>query len=254
VCSDGQREALVAAAGSVGMSLNVEIWSDVVCPWCYVGKRRFEAALARFPHRDQVALTWRSFELDPTAETAIPPAGAHVERLAAKYGRTVPETQRMLDSMTATAAEEGLEFRFDLARPGNTFDAHRLLHLAKAHGRQDALKERLDHATFTEGLASNDHAALRELAIEVGLPASDVDAVLDSDRYADAVRADEAQAQAYGISGVPFFVLGGRFGVSGAQPADALLAALEQAWSQQPPQPLQTVGGGPSCDGDACEV
>ncbi len=233
------------------MSLNVDIWSDVVCPWCYVGKRRFEAALARFPHREQVELTWRSYELDPTAERTDAPAGAHVERLAAKYGRTVPEAQRMLDEMTANAAAEGLEFRFDLARPGNTFDAHRLLHLAKDSGRQDALKERLDRATFTEGLASGDHVALRAIAVEVGLPAVEVDDVLASDRYADAVRADEAQARAYGISGVPFFVLGGRFGVSGAQPADALLAALEQAWTEQP---LQTVGAGPSCDGDTCEV
>jgi predicted DsbA family dithiol-disulfide isomerase len=236
------------------MSLQVEIWSDVVCPWCYVGKRRFEAALERFPHRDQVELTWRSFELDPDAAPSDAQTGTHVERLAAKYGRSVPEAQGMLDSMTASAAAEGLDFRFDLARSGNTFDAHRLLHLAKAAGLQDALKERLDHATFTEGLPSSDHGALRALAVEVGLDADEVDAVLGSDRFAGAVRADEAQAQAYGISGVPFFVLDRRIGVSGAQPADTLLAALEQAWAQQVPQPLQTVGGGRACDGDSCEV
>ena len=120
----------------------------------------------------------------------------------------------MLDSMTATAAEEGLDFRFDLARPGNTFDAHRLLHLAREHGRQDPLKERLDRATFTEGSPSSDHAALRALAVEVGLPADEVDDVLASDRHADAVRADEAQARAYGISGVPFFVVDGKYGIS----------------------------------------
>ena len=233
------------------MSLHVEIWSDVVCPWCYIGKRRFEAALARFEHRDEVAVTWRSFELDPTAPPSAETAGTYAARLAAKYGRSPAEAQQMVDAMTATAAGEGLDFRFDLARPGNTFDAHRLLHLAREHGLQDPLKERFDRATFGEGLRTSDHASLRVLATEVGLPAADVDAVLASERYADAVRADEAQARAYGISGVPFFVLGGRYGVSGAQSPEVLLAALEQARADQP---LVTSGGGPACDGDSCAV
>lgn len=233
------------------MSLQVEIWSDVVCPWCYIGKRRFEAALGRFAHRAEVTLTWRSFELDPAAPPSSKTAGSYVERLAAKYRCTAAEAQQMIDTMTATAASEGLDFRFDLARPGNTFDAHRLLHLAGDHCLQDALKERLDRATFTEGSPSSDHAALRALATEIGLPAGEVDAVLGSDQYAEAVRADEAQAQSYAISGVPFFVLGGRYGVSGAQPQDVLLTALEQAWAEQP---LATIGGAPSCDGDSCTV
>jgi predicted DsbA family dithiol-disulfide isomerase len=234
------------------MTLQVEIWSDVVCPWCYIGKRRFEAALARFAHRDQVELTWRSFELDPSAGPSDDSAGTYAERLATKYGVSTAQAQGMLDNMTATAAGEGLDFRFDLARPGNTFDAHRLLHLAAAHGLQDALKERLDRGTFSEGLPSSDHAALAALAVEVGLPADEVNEVLGSDRYADAVRADESQARAYGISGVPFFVIGGRYGVSGAQPAEMLLSALQQAWAEQ--QPLTTVAGGPTCDGDACTI
>lgn len=233
------------------MSLHVEIWSDVVCPWCYIGKRRFEAALARFAHRAEVTLTWRSFELDPAAPPSSATAGSYVERLAAKYRSTAAEAQQMIDTMTASAASEGLDFRFDLARPGNTFDAHRLLHLAVDHRLQDELKERLDRATFTEGSPSSDHTALRALAIEIGLPAGAVDAVLGSDQYAEAVRADEAQAQSLGISGVPFFVLGGRYGVSGAQSQDVLLAALEQAWKEQP---LTTIGGGPSCDDDSCVV
>lgn len=233
------------------MSLQVEIWSDVVCPWCYIGKRRFEEALARFEHRDEVTVTWRSFELDPSALPSQEQAGTYVERIAAKYGRPAAEAQQMVDTMTATAAGEGLDFRFDLARPGNTFDAHRLLHLALEHDLQDALKERLDRATFSEGSPSSDHTALRALGIEVGLPAEEIDAVLGSERYADAVRADEAQGQAYGISGVPFFVLDRRWGVSGAQPADVLLAALEQAWAGQP---LVTTTGGPACDDDSCAV
>jgi len=235
--------------------MRVEIWSDVVCPWCYIGKRRFEAALARFAHRDEVELVWRSFELDPSAPLSSNDQGTYAARLASKYGRSVSEAQAMVDDMTLTAGQEGLDFRFDLARPGNTFDAHRLLHLALELGLQDELKERLDRATFTEGSPVSDHAALRALATEVGLPEADVDAVLSSARYADAVRADEAQARAYGISGVPFFVVDGRYGISGAQPADAVLQTLDQAWSERPPLTLVTAAGSaPSCDGDTCAV
>ena len=240
--------------GSV-MSLKVEIWSDVVCPWCYVGKRRFEEALARFEHRDEVELVWRSFELDPSAPPSATEQGTYVQRLATKYGRSVIEAQAMIDNMTETARKEGLDFRFDLARPGSTFDAHRLLHLALEHGRQDELKERFDRATFTEGSPVSDHSALRALAAQVGLPDTDVAAVLTSDLYADAVRADEAQARAYGISGVPFFVIDGRYGISGAQPADAVLQALDTAWSERAPLTLVTPGGSaPSCEGDSCVV
>jgi len=237
------------------MSMKVEIWSDVVCPWCYIGKRRFEAALTRFAHRDDVELIWRSFELDATAPPSAADQGGYAARLATKYGCTVTEAQTMIDTMTATAAREGLDFRFDLARPGNTFDAHRLLHLAREHGQQDALKERLDRATFTEGSPASDHAALRALATEVGLPTADVDAVLATDRYGEAVRADEAQARAYGISGVPFFVIDAKYGISGAQPADVVLQALEQAWSERPPLTLVTPdGSAPACEGDSCAV
>ena len=236
------------------MTVQVDIWSDVVCPWCYVGKRRFEAALARFPHRDQVEVVWRSFELDASAPPSDDVQGTYAERLAAKYRCSLAEAQQMIDHMTATAAAEGLDFRFDLARPGNTFAAHRLLHLARERGVQDALKERLDRATFTEGSPASDPAALADLAVEVGLDRAEVEQVLASDRYAEAVRADEAQAAAFGITGVPFFVVAGRYGVSGAQPADLLLQVLERAWSEQPP--LQVVGAGaaPGCEGDACAV
>ena len=237
------------------MSLKVEIWSDVVCPWCYIGKRRFEAALARFAHRDEVELVWRSFELDVSAPPSTAEQGTYSERLAAKYHCSGAEARTMIDNITATAAQEGLDFLFDLARPGNTFDAHRLLHLALEHGHQDELKERLDHATFTEGSRPSDHSDLRALATQAGLPEAEVDAVLASDRYSDAVRADEAQAGAYGITGVPFFVIDGRYGISGAQPADAVLQALDKAWSERSPLPLVTTGGAaPSCEGDTCAV
>jgi predicted DsbA family dithiol-disulfide isomerase len=236
------------------MSLKVEIWSDVVCPWCYIGKRRFEKALRSFAHRDEVELVWRSFQLDPQAGPSPSQPGEHVKELAAKYGRSQREAQAMVDNVAAQAASEGLEFRFDLNRSGNTFDAHRLLHLALEHGVQDQLKERLDFATFTEGLPVSEHAALRAIAIEVGLPADEVDAVLASDRFADAVHADVQQAAAYGINGVPFFVVDGRYGISGAQPAEVVLQTLEQAWSERPALQFVSTAGAEACEGDSCAV
>jgi predicted DsbA family dithiol-disulfide isomerase len=249
-----RKRIITDAVGSV-VSLKVEVWSDVVCPWCYIGKRRFEAALARFEHRDEVELVWRSFELDPSAPPSSAEPGTYAERIASKYGCSVTEAQAMIDNMTLTAAQEGLDLRFELARPGNTFDAHRLLHLALEHGLQGDLKERLDAATFTEGSPTSDHSALRALATQVGLPEGEVDAVLTSDRYCEAVRSDEAQARAYGISGVPFFVIDGRYGISGAQPSDAVLQILDKAWSERPPLTLVTPeGSAPSCEGDSCAV
>ena len=231
--------------------MRVEIWSDVVCPWCYIGKRRFEAALAAFPHRDEVEVVWRSFELD--AGAPLERVGDYAQLLADKYGFPVSQGQDMIDTMTRTAAVEGLDLRFDLARTGNTFDAHRLLHLAHDRGVQDAVKERLVHATFTEGEPIGDAATLVRLVTEAGLDADEAREVLASDRYAAEVRADEAQARAYGITGVPFFVVDGTYGVNGAQPAEALLQVLDTAWTAA--QPLVLAGGsGPGCDGDACAV
>lgn len=207
--------------------MDVEIWSDVVCPWCAVGKRRFEAALDRFEHADEVSVRWRSFELDPSAPRRRD--GDYVEHLAAKYGTSREDARRMIDRMTATGAAVGLDMRFDIARPGNTFDAHRLLHLAADRGRQAEVKERFVTAYLSEGAAVGDPDVLRRLAVEAGLDEDEVVEVLDSDAYAEAVRADERQAAEYGIRGVPFFVLDGRFGVSGAQPPEALVDALRQA-------------------------
>ena len=206
--------------------MQVEIWSDVVCPWCYIGKRRFESALARFDGADEVRVRWRSFELDPAAprvrEVALP------DHLASKYGVERAQAEEMQARMTAVAADEGLVYRFHDARLGNTFDAHRLLHLAADRGCQDALKERLMAAAFTEGEAVGDLAALRRLATEVGLDDRAVGDVLDGDDYADAVRVDEADARALGITGVPCFTIARAIGVSGAQPPDVLVSLLER--------------------------
>jgi predicted DsbA family dithiol-disulfide isomerase len=234
--------------------MNVEIWSDVVCPWCYIGKRRFERALASFDHPDEVTVTYRSFELDPEAPAER--TGTHAEHLARKYGMTTAQAEQANRQMTERAADDGLEFRFDLIRGGNTFDAHRLLHLAEDHGLQPQLKERLLRATFTEGLPIADKPTLVRLATEAGLPAAQVQAVLDGDAYADAVRADEQQAAQYGISGVPFFVADGKYAVSGAQPSEVLLQLLRRAYdeaSQLTPVAVTTDSdSAASCDGDSC--
>jgi predicted DsbA family dithiol-disulfide isomerase len=231
----------------------VEIWSDVVCPWCAVGKARFEQALARFPHAEQVEVRWRSFELDPHAP--VERTGDYVEHLAAKYGGGRASAQAMVDRMTQVAAAEGLVFRFDLARPGRTFDAHRLLHLAADRGAQQALADRLFRAAFTDGEPIGDRGALARLAADAGLDPAEVADVLAGDAYADAVRADERQAAASGITGVPFFVLDRALGVSGAQTPDVLLQALEQAWARRSPRPVPpTATPGEACEDTSCAV
>jgi predicted DsbA family dithiol-disulfide isomerase len=229
--------------------VHVEIWSDIACPWCYIGKRRFEEALAGFEHRDEVRVTWRSFELDPGAPAER--TGDRAEHLAAKYGATVEDARAMQQSMTDVAAGEGLDFRFDIARGGNTFDAHRLLHLAADHGVQDALKERLMRAYLSEGELISDHATLERLGVEAGLPAADVREMLAGDRYAAEVRDDESTGASLGINGVPFFVVDRSIGASGAQPPEFLRGLLEKGWEAREPK-LSVVASGESCGVDGC--
>jgi predicted DsbA family dithiol-disulfide isomerase len=211
--------------------MDIEIWSDIACPWCYVGKRRFEAALAAFEHRDEVSVTWRSFELDPAA-----PAQRTVDsatHLAQKYGMSRDEALARQRSLAEVAAGDGLDMRSDLARGGNTFDAHRLVQLAKAHGVQDAMKERLMRAYHTEGEPIGDGETLLRLALEVGLPEDEVRDVLAGDRYAAEVREDERTAMSLGITAVPFFVVDRRMGAAGAHPAEALGELLRRGWDAQ---------------------
>ena len=229
--------------------MHVEIWSDIACPWCYVGKRRFEAALAAFEHREEVRVTWRSFELDPSAPPAREGDGA--THLARKYGTSREQALAMHERMTATAAEDGLDFRFDLARGGNTFDAHRLVHLAEAHGVQDAMKERLMRAYLTEGEPIGDPAALERLAVEIGLPADEVRDLLAGDRFADEVREDERTAARFGIHAVPFFVVDRALGASGAQPPEVLGELLRRGWEARQPV-VQVVADGDACGPDGC--
>jgi len=237
-------------------ALRVDIWSDIACPWCYVGKRRFEAALAGFDHRADVEVVWRSFELDPGAPRERVEAGPYARRLAAKYRTSEAEAQARIDRLVALAAADGLELRFDRIRPGNTFDGHRLIHLGGAHGRQDAVKERFLRGYFHDGRAIGEPAVVRELAIDAGLDAGEVDAVLASDRYAADVRADEGLARELGISGVPFFVIDRRLGLSGAQPVEVLRAALAEGWKTRAATPAATaddeVADGAACGPDGC--
>lgn len=230
--------------------LVVDVWSDVACPWCYVGKRRLEAALARFAHADSVAVVWRSFELDPASPRTFDD-GSYVERLARKYRTTPAQAKAMIDRMVGVAAADGLAFDFARIRAGNTFDAHRLLHAAKARGVQGALKERLFRGYFSQGEPIGEHAALARMAVDAGLDADDAASVLATDAYADEARADEREAGALGIEGVPFFVFGKRLAVSGAQPAEVLLRALGKAWDATP-EVLDDVREGAVCGPEGC--
>jgi predicted DsbA family dithiol-disulfide isomerase len=209
------------------MSMQVEIWSDVVCPWCYLGKRHFEQALETFGHRDEVDVVYRSFELDPSAPQGV--TTPTVELLASKYGMTPQQAQDAQRQMEQRAAQAGLTFRMDGLRSGNTRDAHRLLQLARAHGKQGELMERLHRAYFTEQDSVFDHAALTRLAAEAGLEQGEVGKVLDTDQFGDEVTADEMTASSLGATGVPFFVIDRRYGISGAQPAATITRALERA-------------------------
>jgi predicted DsbA family dithiol-disulfide isomerase len=210
--------------------VRVEIWSDVVCPWCYIGKRRFEHALAELGDEADVEIVWRSFELDPDAPRVQgEPA---LEHLAQKYGMTLAQAEAAQARVTQAAAGEGLDYHLADTQRGNSFDAHRLIHLARSHGLQDEMKERFLRAYFTEGQRIGDPETLARLAVEAGLDPAEVDETLATGRFADEVREDERRARLLGINGVPFFVLDERLGVSGAQPAEVFVQALRQAAAQ----------------------
>lgn len=216
--------------------MTVEVWSDIVCPWCRIGREHLERALARFEHAAEVDVLWRSYELDPSA----PPVREETlaQELGAKYGVGPAEVASMFDDVTERAAQLGLDFRFDIATAGSTFDAHRVLHLARQEGVEDAVAERFFSAYFTEGEAIGDRSTLVRLAAEAGLSPALVEQALSAGWFADEVRADEAEARALQVTGVPFFVFDRRYAVSGAQPPDVLLQVLEQAWSERQPSAL----------------
>jgi len=210
--------------------MRVDIWSDVICPWCYVGKARFEKALGSFAHRDEVEVIFHSFELDPSS-----PRGqreSNLEMLSKKFGKSPAEALALDDQVGSLARAEGLGF--DSSRPvGNTFDVHRVLHLGLDRGGQRELLGAINDAYFAQARDVFDGDVLTEVAVGAGLDAAEVGKVLDGDDYADAVRQDESQARQIGISGVPFFVFDMALGASGAQPAELFTSALNQAWERQ---------------------
>jgi predicted DsbA family dithiol-disulfide isomerase len=210
--------------------MQVEIWSDVVCPWCYLGKRRFEQALSGFAHRDDVQVVYRSFELDPSAPVGV--TTPTVELLADKYGMSPAQASQAQREMEERAAGDGLTFRMAGLRRGNTRDAHRLIQLAKDRGRQEAVVERLHRAYFTDQDSVFDHEALTRLAVEAGLDRDEVTDLLAGDSYNEHVDTDQAMARALGATGVPLFVIDRKYGISGAQPADTITQVLERAWSE----------------------
>lgn len=205
--------------------IHVEIWSDLLCPWCFIGKRRFEAALAGFEHRDDVRVTWRSFELDPGRSTG--PELTIPQHISRDLGLAQPAADRVAAQVTDLAAEVGLTYRLDRARPVNSFDAHRLMHHAEAEGVGEPVRERLMTAYTAEGADLSDHDVLAGLAADAGLDGARE--VLSSNAYGEAVRADERRARDFGVTGVPSFVFAERLATSGAQPVGVFADLLTRA-------------------------
>ena len=239
--------------------MKVEIWSDIACPWCYIGKRRFEKALAAFAHRDDVDVHWRSYQLDPSLPEHHD--GTELDYLVQRKGMSRADVSRMFDQVAAIAAEEGLRYDFGSVVVANSFAGHELLHLAASHGVGDAVKEALLSAHFEHGEDIGDRDVLVRIGSEAGLEAEEIVRDLEAHTWRDAVAADVAAAHALGIRGVPFFVIDEKYGISGAQPTELFAQALEQAWRESHPlvmvQPATASGssaGPAACGPDGCAV
>jgi len=210
--------------------MKIDIWSDIMCPFCYIGKRKMEAALKQFEHRDDVQINWHSFQLDPNLR---PQPGKNIyDYLAERKGQSREWAVRVNDQVTATALQEGLVYNMGEAVIANSFDAHRLVHLAAAHGLADAAEEELFKAYFTDGKDISDHNTLMQLGINIGLRAVEIGEMLNSSAYADEVQADIERAHQIGINGVPFFLINDKYGISGAQPSEVHLDGLQRAWRE----------------------
>lgn len=237
--------------------MNIEIWSDFMCPFCYIGKRRLENVLEQFPHRNEVKFEFKSFELDPNAE--VETGKTNTEYLASKYNISKEQAQGMNAQMNANARTAGLEYNIDAMVPTNSFAAHRLTHWAKSQDKALELSERLFQAVFIEGKHVGNHEVLLQLAEEVGLDRSEAAVILESNQFAEQVRADQAEGEQLGIRGVPFFVLDRKFAISGAQPDEVFLDAIQKAWDERSPFTMVESNaadneGSGVCTEDGCEV
>lgn len=234
--------------------MKIEVWSDFVCPFCYIGKRRLEEALAEFPEADQVEVSFKSFELDPNAP--VDTEQSTYERLAEKYGKSIEEIKQMTEGVRQQAADVGLNFQFDRMIPTNTFDAHRLFQRAYEQGLGDQVSEQLFHAHFEAGKHLGDKETLTDLALKAGLSQGDVEAALIEDTYAESVRNDEDESKQIGVQGVPFFVINRKFAISGAQPKETFLKGLQKAIDEEKQTPsLESVGDDNGvCTDDNCDI
>jgi predicted DsbA family dithiol-disulfide isomerase len=210
--------------------MNVEIWSDVMCPFCYIGKRKFEKALSQFPHKDKVNVIWKSFQLDPT--TITDPSLNTIDNLAQKKGWSKEQTDQTIAHVTGIAKQVGLDFHFEKAVVANSLDAHRLSHLAKKYGKQNELEEKLFSAYFIEGKNTADFNTLLQIATELDLDKTEVSALLRNTTYTNEVYQDIKQAQQIGVNGVPFFVLDNKYAISGAQESETFLGALTKSYEE----------------------
>lgn len=236
----------------VDIAVKIEIWSDIACPWCYIGKRRFESALAEFPQRDQVEIEWKSFQLDPTIPEHYD--GSELDYLSKRKGMPAESVAQMFEHVTSQAAGEGLHYDFDTLTVANSHLGHELIHFAAQSGQQDAAKERLLKLHFEQGGDIGKLETLLEIAGELGLDIAAAREALIEREFEDAVDQDIAEAHSLGIQGVPFFVIDRKYGVSGAQSSAVFSQTLEEAWTAS--QPL-TMAGAPDAEGcgpDGCAI
>lgn len=236
--------------------MKVEVWSDFICPFCYIGKRRLEAALEEFPYLEHVFLEYRSYELDSAAD--VNPGMTMNELLAKKYGTSIEKVKEMNSNIIKQAAEVGLIYNFDNMQPTNTFDAHRIAQYATKHNKGNEITERLLKAYFTESAHIGDHQTLIKLAVEIGLDQEEVETILQTCKHTKNVRHDQEQAQQMGVQGVPFFVFNEKYAVSGAQPTEVFKEILEKVWEEENEQPTQETlqpketGSTYCCEGESC--
>lgn len=234
--------------------LKIQIWSDVMCPFCYIGKRKLEEALEHFENKDAITIEWKSFQLDPL--TKYQPGDTTVDRLAKKYARDSNWAMTMIENVTQQAKSVGLDYHFEKLILANTLNAHRLSHLAKKYNLGNAFEELLFKAHFTQGLNIDDKATLTQIALEAGLQTEEIEAVLNSDAYINEVEQEMNEAQSLGVNSVPFFVFDGRYAVTGAQAPEVFLNTLQKAWEDggfDAMADLQNTTIENSCGTDGCD-